>query len=245
MHCHEKLLRQNKQWSNDIRSRDPIFFENLSKTQSPEVLWIGCSDSGVPAELIVNAQPGEIFIHRNIANQVIHTDFNCLSVLQYAVTVLKIKHIVVCGHYDCGGIQAALHPQTKHSVLTNKWLAHIKNTYRLHQNVLDKIEIQSHRINKLAELNVAEQINSLSHTSIVQKAWRDQQGPILHGWIYGAQDGLIKPLINLSPNNGLIEPIFQYENLSGTRQRSDEFECVTNENLQDNFLEIPNLEVIL
>jgi carbonic anhydrase len=210
MKSFEKLLQQNKKWSAEKRRQEPGFFEKLSKAQTPEFLWIGCSDSRVPAEIVVNAEPGEIFIHRNIANQVIHTDFNCLSVLQYAINVLKVKHVIVCGHYNCGGIQAALKKQSSNSVITNKWLMHIKNSYRLHQAELDAIQGDSQRVNRLVELNVLEQVNSLSHTSIVQKAWRDGQGPILHGWVYGLHDGLLNPLIKISPDNALIDPIFQY-----------------------------------
>lgn len=211
MKTFEQLLQQNKQWSSAKKAEDPNFFSKLSKTQTPEYLWIGCSDSRVPAEIIVNAEPGEIFIHRNIANQVVHTDFNCLSVLQYAVTVLKVKHIIVCGHYNCGGVRAALQKQSASLNITNKWLMHLKNTYRLHQHELDDIEDQDHQVNRLVELNVIEQVNSLAHTSIVQSAWRNENGPTIHGWVYGLEDGLLNPLIALSPNKASIHPIFQYD----------------------------------
>lgn len=211
MKSFEKLLQQNKQWSSAKKAEDSGFFRKLSKTQTPEYLWIGCSDSRVPAEIIVNAEPGEIFIHRNIANQVIHTDFNCLSVLQYAVNVLKVKHIIVCGHYDCGGVHAALQKQSANLIITNKWLMHLKNTYRLHQHELDAIQNKSRQVNRLVELNVTEQVNSLAHTSIIQKAWRGDRGPTIHGWVYGLQDGRLKPLVTLSPNQTAIHPIFQYE----------------------------------
>lgn len=210
MKSFEKLLEQNKQWSSAKKAQDPNFFSDLSKTQTPEYLWIGCSDSRVPAEIIVNAEPGEIFIHRNIANQVIHTDFNCLSVLQYAVNVLKVKHIIVCGHYNCGGVHAALEQQSANLIITNKWLMHLKNTYRIHQHELDNIQDKSRRVNRLVELNVIEQVNSLAHTSIIQNAWRDENSPTIHGWVYGLQDGLLNPLITLSPNEDLIHPIFRY-----------------------------------
>ncbi len=211
MNSFEKLLQQNQRWASEKKQQDSSFFENLSETQSPEFLWIGCSDSRVPAEVVVNAQPGEIFNHRNIANQVIHTDFNCLSVLQYAVNRLKVKHIIVCGHYNCGGIQVALKNQSPQAVQTNKWLMHIKNTYRLHQRELDNIQGDNNRVNRLAELNVIEQIHSLAHTSIIQKAWHEEEIPMLHGWMYNLHDGLIQPLICLSPETKLIDSIFQYE----------------------------------
>lgn len=204
------LLQHNKQWSAQIKEKDPAFFERLSGKQTPEFLWIGCSDSRVPAEIIVSAEPGDMFIHRNIANQVIHTDFNCLSVLQYAVSVLNIKHIIVCGHYGCGGVMAALNTQRSDLVITNKWLMHIKNTYRLYQKEIDALATESERVDRLVELNVIEQIHALSHTSIVQDAWRNHQRPTLHGWVYGLNDGLINPLITLDSNDE-INPVFQYQ----------------------------------
>ncbi len=208
-----ELLQQNKLWSAQVKHKNPSFFKQLSKKQTPEFLWIGCSDSRVPAEIIVNAEPGEMFIHRNIANQVIHTDFNCLSVLQYAVSVLEIKHIIVCGHYDCGGIIAALNKQRSDLVITNKWLMHIKNTYRLHQQEIDTYATESERVNRLVELNVIEQIRALSHTSIIQEAWEKHQRPTLHGWVYGLKDGLINPLLTLNSDDE-INPIFQYQNIN-------------------------------
>ena len=212
MHSFEKLLEQNQQWSADKKAQDPQFFKNLSKQQKPDFLWIGCSDSRVPGEIIVNAEPGEIFIHRNIANQVIPTDFNCLSVLQYAVNVLQVKHIIVCGHYNCGGVVAALNKQRSDLVITNKWLMHIKNTYRLHQDEIDLLP-EAERVNKLVELNVIEQIYALSHTSIIQESWDQHQFPTLHGWVYGLDDGLLKTLITLSHEDD-INPIFQYEKIT-------------------------------
>lgn len=211
MESFERLLQQNKHWSSTKKAEDPNFFSKLSQSQTPDYLWIGCSDSRVPAEIMVDAAPGEIFIHRNIANQVIHTDFNCLSVLQYAVSVLKVKHIIVCGHYHCGGIHAALQKQSANLVITNKWLMHLKNTYRQHQHELDNIEDKNHQANRLVELNVIEQVNSLAHTSTIQKAWRNEDSPILHGWVYGLHDGQLNPLISLSPSEDVIQPIYQYE----------------------------------
>ncbi len=215
MHTCNDLLQNNKQWSAQLKKKDRTLFEQLSKKQTPKFLWIGCSDSRVPAEIIVNAEPGDMFIHRNIANQVIHTDFNCLSVLQYAVRILEIKHIIVCGHYGCGGIMAALNKQRSDLVITNKWLMHIKNTYRLHQQEIDSFATEVEQGNRLVELNVIEQIHALSHTSIVQEAWKNHQRPILHGWVYGLNDGLIDPLITLKPNDP-INPIFQYQDVSTT-----------------------------
>ncbi len=227
----EKLLLQNKKWSEHKIQQDPEFFKRMSKTQKPEFLWIGCSDSRVPAELVVDAEPGEIFIHRNIANQVIHTDINCISVLQYAVNVLKIKHIIVCGHYNCGGVQAALNRQSLDCVITNKWLMHIKNTYRLHQAELDHIATDGERVNRLVEFNVIEQVNSLAHTSIVQKAWHDRQAPILHGWVYGLNDGLINPLISISPTDANIHPIFQYDGFDQIDTDLDDANVILNSSI--------------
>lgn len=207
-HSPEKLLLENKAWSEEVSRRDPDFFTKLSKEQKPEFLWIGCSDSRVPAETVVNADPGEIFVHRNIANQVIYTDFNCLSVLQYAVNVLKVKHIIVCGHYGCGGVKAALQAQKPNMDLANKWLMHIKDIYRLHQRELETIEPEK-KLSRLIELNIVEQVYRLSHTSIVQSAWKSNHNLSLHGWVYGLNDGLMDELIKLD-HNTQIDSIFQY-----------------------------------
>jgi carbonic anhydrase len=179
---------------------NPEFFTQLAKEQKPEFLWIGCSDSRVPAEIIVNAEPGEMFIHRNIANQMIATDFNCLSVLQYAVTVLQVKHIIVCGHYNCGGVKAALGRQSSQLVITNKWLMHIKDIYRLNKAEIDALPTEEQRVNRLVELNILEQVQTLAHTSIIQQAWHEDNRPTLHGWVYGLNDGPLKPLITLYPD---------------------------------------------
>ncbi len=209
----EALLQKNKQWAKQKQEQDPEFFSRLATKQSPEFLWIGCSDSRVAPEIVVGAEPGEIFMHRNIANQVIHTDFNCLSVLQYAVSILKVKHIIVCGHYNCGGIKAALDKQRPDLLITNKWLMHVKNTYRLHQTEIDGLENEDDRLNRLVELNVIEQIHSLSHTSIIQNSWLENESPTLHGWVYGVHDGELRSLITLKPNDD-INPIFQYQKIS-------------------------------
>ena len=192
----DRLLLNNKAWSQKISSHDPTYFHNLAKEQHPKFLWIGCSDSRVPAEMVVNAQPGEIFVHRNIANQVITTDFNCLSVLQYAVSVLKVEHVIVCGHYGCGGVQAALNRQHSGMLIANKWLIHIKDVYRLHQAELESLS-KEEMFRKMVQLNIIEQVKNLAHTSMVQTAWKERQGPTLHGWVYGLEDGLIEELITL------------------------------------------------
>ena len=208
MHTPAKLLLENKAWSQDIKARDPEYFINLAKEQHPEILWIGCADSRVPAETVVNAQPGEIFVHRNIANQVIMTDFNCLSVLQYAISVLKVKHVIVCGHYGCGGIRAAMQPQQADLVIANKWLLHIKDVYRLHQEELEAID-PAKKIDSLIELNIIEQVYRLAHTSIIQSAWKHGHKPSIHGWVYGLQDGLLHELLKLD-HNSQISPIYRY-----------------------------------
>jgi len=204
------FLKNNQKWASQIKTEVPNYFEDMAKEQRPELLWIGCSDSRVPAEIIVGAEPGEMFIHRNIANQVIATDFNSLSVVQYAVNVLKVEHIIVCGHYGCGGVNAALNKQNPSLVITNKWLMHIKNTYRLHQKEIDCFQTQEQRVNKLVEFNTLEQVHALSHTSIIQEAWDKQGGPIIHGWVYDMKDGLLNQLITINPGDK-IDPIYEYE----------------------------------
>ena len=203
-----KLLLENRAWSEEVSRKDPNFFKQLAKEQKPEFLWIGCADSRVPAETVVNAQPGEIFVHRNIANQVIITDFNCLSVVQYAISVLKVNHIIVCGHYGCGGVKAAMQPQKADLVITNKWLLHIKDVYRLHQDELEAID-PAKKINRLIELNIIEQVYRLAHTSIIQSAWKHGHKPTIHGWVYGLEDGLIDELIKLD-HNTQIHSIYRY-----------------------------------
>ncbi len=205
----EKLLIENKAWAAEKIIQEPEFFNKLAQEQTPEFLWIGCADSRVPAEIIVNAEPGEIFVHRNIANQMIATDFNSQSVLQYAVDVLKVKHVIVCGHYNCGGIKAALARQRSDLVLVNKWLIHIKDIYRLHQNEIEHLDTQEKRVNRLVELNIIEQVQRLSHTAIIQNAWKHEQRPVLHGWVYGLNNGVIDQLITLPPGTQ-INPIYQF-----------------------------------
>lgn len=209
MKPYEKLLEDNKQWAAETQSKQPDFFKNLVNLQTPEYLWIGCSDSRVPANQITGTQPGEIFVHRNIANMVVNTDLNLLSVLQYAVEVLHVKHIIVCGHYGCGGVQAAM---TQKSLgIINKWLRNIKDVYRFHREEIDAIKDETERTDRLVELNVQEQVLNLAKTSIIQKAWKEQKGPDLHGWVYGLHNGLIKPLLEM-PAGTHIDPIYEFDN---------------------------------
>jgi carbonic anhydrase len=209
MHSYEKLLLQNKAWAEEIKSDDPGYFERLSHLQTPEFLWIGCSDSRVPADRITGTQPGEIFVHRNVANLVVNTDVNLLSVLDFAVTVLKVKHVIVCGHYGCGGIKAAA-TKHDHKPVLNMWLRNIKDVYRLHREELDNIKDEEQKINRLAELNVREQVMNLAKTTIIQKAWKKEERPDLHGWVYGLKDGLITPVFEMKACTH-IDPLYEYE----------------------------------
>lgn len=186
------LFDNNERWAEDIKAKNPQFFEKLSTQQAPEFLWIGCSDSRVPANEIVGLLPGELFVHRNIANAVVHTDLNCLSVLHYAVSVLKIKHIIVCGHYGCGGVQAAL--GDRQYGLVDNWLRNIRDVYYNNRELFgDSLGIRE-KVNLLCELNVAQQVANVSHTNIVQNAWDTGQPLSIHGWIYDIHDGLLKQL---------------------------------------------------
>ena len=188
----KNLFEKNKNWATKVKESTPDFFVNLSKQQKPEYLWIGCSDSRVPANEIVDMLPGEIFVHRNIANLVIHTDLNCLSVIQYAVEVLQVKHIIVCGHYGCGGIKAAM--ENKEHGLIDNWLRNIKDIYRIHEARIDALRDENEKINLLCELNVIEQVANICHTTIVQSAWKADQELTVHGWIYSIADGILKDL---------------------------------------------------
>ncbi len=188
----KNLFERNRKWAEKVKKSDPDFFLKLSKQQSPEYLWIGCSDSRVPANEIVDMLPGTIFVHRNIANLVIHTDLNCLSVIQYAVEVLKVKHIIVCGHYGCGGIQAAM--ENKEHGLIDNWLQNIRDVYRYHQDRIDALQDEKEKINLLCELNVIAQAANICHTTIVQSAWKSGQELAVHGWIYNIEDGILKDL---------------------------------------------------
>jgi len=210
MKSYERLLVENKDWAARKVTEDPEFFTRLVNVQHPEFLWIGCSDSRVPPNEITQTNPGEIFIHRNIANMVVHTDLNMLSVLEYAVNVLKVKHVIVCGHYGCGGVKAAM---TRKSIgLINKWLRNIKDVYRFHREEVDAIESEDGRTNRLIELNVQEQVMNLAKTSIIQKAWKERQGPHLHGWVYDLHDGVIKNIFEMEAGSHLDE-LYEFDNL--------------------------------
>ncbi len=188
----KNLFEQNKKWAKEIEVKNPGFFKELSKQQNPEYLWIGCSDSRVPANQIVDLPPGEIFVHRNIANVVSHTDLNILSVIQYAVEALKVKHIIVCGHYGCGGVAAAME-DNDHGLIDN-WLQHIRDVYRLHEEKIGKGENAEERRNMLCEFNIREQVINVCRTTIVQNAWKRGQELAVHGWIYSLEDGIIRDL---------------------------------------------------
>ena len=189
---YKKLLENNKKWVADQLALDAHYFEKLANSQNPEYLWIGCSDSRVPANQITGTLPGDIFVHRNIANMVIHSGMNMLSVLSYAVEVLKVKHIIVCGHYGCGGVMAAM--ENKQFGLIDNWLRHIKDVYRIHFKELEAIKDSKQRADRLVELNVIEQVQDLGKTSIVQNAWKREQPLHIHGWVYDVKDGIIKDL---------------------------------------------------
>jgi carbonic anhydrase len=209
MHSYEKLLLQNKAWAQEIKADDPGYFERLARIQTPEFLWIGCSDSRVPADRITGTQPGEIFVHRNVANLVVNTDVNLLAVLDFAVTVLKVKHVIVCGHYGCGGIKAAA-SNNDHKPVLNMWLRNVKDVYRLHREELEELKSEEERTNRLAELNVQEQVMNLAKTTIIQKAWKKEQRPDLHGWVYGLKDGLINPVFEMKAGTHM-DPLYEYD----------------------------------
>lgn len=204
---YQELLDNNKKWVDSQLAKDPNFFKKLANGQEPPVLWIGCADSRVPANQIVGAEPGEIFVHRNIANMVVYSDMNMLSVLDYAVNALKVKHIIVCGHYGCGGVKAAM--SNKSIGLIDNWLRHIKDVYRLNKVELDSIEDEQKRFDRYVELNVVEQVFDLSTTTIVQNAWNKKQDLHIHGWAYGVGNGLVKDLeVNIGSNKDL-DSVFQ------------------------------------
>ena len=204
---YESLFENNKEWIKKELKEDPEYFNKLAAGQKPPLLWIGCADSRVPANEIIGAKPGEVFVHRNIANMVIHSDMNMLSVLDYAVNVLEVKHIIVCGHYDCGGVKAAL--TNKSYGLIDNWIRHIKDVYRFHQKELDTITNDAAKLNRYVELNVIEQVFDLAKTSIVQNAWRKNQEVSIHGWVYKLNDGIIKDLNVNFKNNSELNEVFQ------------------------------------
>lgn len=193
----DKLLLENKAWAAEKVADDPSFFKRLENVQNPEFLWIGCSDSRVPANEITNTTPGEIFVHRNIANLVIEDDINCLSVLEYAVVHLKVKHVIVCGHYNCGGVKAAMSDQS-YGVIDG-WIKGIKELYEEHRSEIDSLENEADRVNLLVEHNVRKQVLTLAKTDTIQKVWAREERPHIHGWVYGLKDGLIKPVFDLAP----------------------------------------------
>jgi carbonic anhydrase len=211
MKGYEKLLLENKAWALEMKRNDADYFKRLADIQRPDFLWIGCSDSRVPANEITGTQPGEIFVHRNVANLVINTDVNLLSVLDYAVNHLKVKHVIVCGHYGCGGIKAAA-TKTDFKPVLNMWLRNIKDVYRLHRQELDEIENEEKRTDRLVELNVQEQVTNLAKTSIIQRAWKNENRPDLHGWVYGLKDGLLKPVFEMQAGSR-IDSLYEYDNL--------------------------------
>ncbi len=204
---YKKLLDNNKEWVASKIDGDPEYFSRLAQGQQPPILWIGCSDSRVPANEIIGAQPGEVFVHRNIANMVIHSDMNMLSVLDYAVNVLKVKHVIVCGHFGCGGVFTAL--TNKHVGLIDNWIRHIKDVYRLHKTELDAILDDKVKFDRFVELNVMEQVLDLAKTSIVQKAWEVGQDLHLHGWVYDIKDGLIQDLNVTLKDNSSLDEVYQ------------------------------------
>lgn len=211
MKPYEVLLNDNKHWAAKKLSEDPGFFERLLHIQTPEFLWIGCSDSRVPPDQITQTEPGEIFIHRNVANLVVNTDVNLMSVLDYAVNHLKIKHVVVCGHYGCGGVKAAMSNEDFNQVL-NMWLRNIKDIYRIHRKELEDIADENLRVNRMVELNVKEQVFNLAKTAIIQKAWNNEQRPDLHGWVYDLHDGLIEPVCEMKAGAD-IDDLYEYDGL--------------------------------
>jgi carbonic anhydrase len=206
----ENLLLNNKAWAEDRIEENPDYFKKLAAIQTPEYLWIGCSDSRVPANEVTGTAPGEIFVHRNIANMVVHTDINLLSVLTYAVDVLEVKHIIVCGHYGCGGVKAAM--GNDYLPLINNWLRNIKDVYKTNRAELHAIDDKEKQFDRLVELNVLEQVHHLAETNIVQGAWKKREMPLVHGWVYGLNNGIIKPLITVGPDSEM-DPLYKYNNL--------------------------------
>jgi len=206
----ERLFLENKAWVQEKLSQDPQYFEHLRQDRTCEIFWVGCSDSRVHADEITNSEPGEILVHRNTGNQVSHFDFNVLGALEYAVNVLKVEHVIVCGHYRCKGVKAAMSKLRPDLMFANKWLKQIKDVYRLHRREIDAEPTEEQRWNRLVEVNVIEQVHNLAHTAIVQRAWKNERKPLLHGWVYGLHDGIIKELISLTPEIQL-DPLYQYD----------------------------------
>lgn len=210
METYIKLLEKNKAWATAQVAEDPNFFTRLTELQKPEILWIGCSDSRVPADMITGTHPGEIFVHRNISNLVVHTDLNMLSVLQFAVEILKVKHIIVCGHHNCGGVWAAL-DQKSHGLM-DQWIWNIKDVYKMHQDEINALTTPAEKHHLLTQLNVKEQVMNLAKTSIIQNAWKHEKIPHLHGWVYDLRDGIVDPIFDLEAGTE-IDPIFELNNI--------------------------------
>jgi carbonic anhydrase len=206
----DRLLLENKAWAGEKLAQDPEYFVKLRRPRQPDVFWIGCSDSRVHADQITHIEPGEVFVHRNIANQVAIMDLNFLAALEYAVDTLAVKHIVVCGHYGCGGIRAALSKSRPGQLFINKWLKPIKDVYRLHRSEIDAREGEENRFDRLVELNVVEQVHNLAQTSVIQKVWRRETRPALHGWVYGLKDGIIREIACLEAGSTL-DPIYEHD----------------------------------
>lgn len=205
---YQRLLEGNKRFVDESTQRDPDFFQELAKAQSPKVLWIGCADSRVPANQITGTLPGEVFVHRNIANVVVHTDMNCLSVMEYAVNVLEVEHVIVCGHYGCGGVKASMSNQ-RHGMIDN-WLSHIKDVYRLHETELNALS-DKEQADRLVELNVMEQVANVCATSIIQESWDRRKLPHIHGWVYALDTGIVKDLnVNIKSAEDLAN-VYKYE----------------------------------
>lgn len=215
-----QLFENNRKWASMIAQLDPEFFPKLSKQQSPEFLWIGCSDSRVPANEIVGLMPGELFVHRNVANLVVHSDMNCLSVVQYAVEVLETRHIIVCGHYGCGGVKAAIENQP-HGLIDN-WLGHIRDIYRRRREELMNITDENQRLDRLCEINILEQVKNVGNTTIVQGAWAKGAPLSIHGWIYGISNGLLKDLECTVSSAGELEQLERDDNLFFQDYRKDQ-----------------------
>jgi carbonic anhydrase len=222
MKLYKSLLDGNKEWVRERLEQDPTFFEQLSKGQSPQFLWIGCSDSRVPANEITRTQPGDIFVHRNIANMVVHSDMNMLSVLDYAVNILKVKHVIVCGHYGCGGVKAAL--ANEQFGLVDNWLRFIKDVYRTHSQELDSIIDEEKKFDRFVELNVIEQVFDLTKTTIIQNAWRERNEPVVHGWVYSLKTGLIKDLNVSFDSSAKLPSIFRVDGKQVDQQQMEQVE---------------------
>lgn len=206
----ERLLLENKAWAQEKLGDDPQYLVNLHQPRSPEFFWIGCSDSRVHADQITQSEPGDIFVHRNIANQTPAMDMNFLAALEYAIDTLQVKHIIICGHYGCGGIAAAMGKSRPSQLFVNKWLKQIKDIYRLHRAEIDGLDSEETRRDRLVEINVVEQVNNLAQTSIVQRAWKQNAHPDLHGWVYDFHDGIIKKIACLNAGSAL-DPIYEHE----------------------------------